>query len=157
MARDGENTMISKERLNLNRFIDDNGCWVWTGNKTKLGYGKITIQYRNQYVHRVSAHLYLGFDLNSDVQVQHKCNNPSCFNPEHFDFGDQSKNIRYAVEQGRHGRKNQFSSVGLCIHGHAFTPENTILSLRGRSCRICKNLNSIKYRAIKKGKLHETS
>jgi len=82
-----------KEILLIRRRIDGNGCWLWTGS-TSHGYGYISFQGYPHRVHRLAAHLWLGFDLASKLCVLHKddCNR-RCFNPDHLRIGTQSENI----------------------------------------------------------------
>lgn len=94
------------QRLERRRQITDNGCWVWTGAKDHYGYGKM--QFGGRYgqklgVHRVAAHAYLNFDLNSELKVLHHCDNPSCFNPDHLFIGTQSDNLQDCYRKGRLG------------------------------------------------------
>lgn len=88
-----------EERLLRKRLILENGCWLWTGchtAKTKPNnkiYGFIGVDGINKLVHRVAAMLYLGFDLESPLQVNHRCPNSLCFNPDHLYIGSQSDNM----------------------------------------------------------------
>lgn len=91
----------TQEILETKRTIDsDIGCWLWTGCATR-GYGQIIFGIRLCYVHRVAAHIYLGFDLSSPLQVMHKCDRPLCFNPEHLTFGTSKENMQDALHKGR--------------------------------------------------------
>jgi len=83
-----EQTLLSR------REIDDNGCWLWTGF-TRRGYGRIMWKQKVHDVHRVAAHIWLGFDLDSDLWVLHKndCNR-RCFNPNHLHIGTRADNER---------------------------------------------------------------
>lgn len=138
-----------RDRLLNNREIDPiTGCWLWTGVRLPKGYGKMTWGYRTFLVHRLSAFEFLGFDLASPIQIQHKCNNPPCFNPDHFITGDQRQNLQYMSELKRFKGKNQFSDATHCKRGHEFTPENTVQQRSGRLCKICKNLRTNRRRAV---------
>jgi hypothetical protein len=79
-------------------------CWNWTGAKQAgYDYGKIRIDGFYRYVHRVSAHLWLGMPLDSALFVRHRCiGNQACFNPSHLLVGTQAENNRDISEQGRH-------------------------------------------------------
>lgn len=87
-----------KERIEKHRKIDEFGCWLWTGPVTNTaGHGHIVIirngKRTSTTVHRVAAHVYKGFDLDSKLQQNHTCKNPHCFNPEHFYEGTQGQNM----------------------------------------------------------------
>jgi hypothetical protein len=82
------------ERMNLKTVKDSiTGCWLWMGGNTR-GHGKIRFNYCKEMVHRISAHLYLGYDLDSSLQVNHKreCPNKNCWNPDHLYIGTQKEN-----------------------------------------------------------------
>lgn len=107
------------------------GCWIWKWGKTTEGYGEIFFNGKTQYVHRVSAFIYLNFDLDPWKSVCHKCNNPSCFNPEHLYIGDDKTNGEDRAKKITH-----------CKHGHALIPGNVYYAKNSkypkRQCRRCK-------------------
>lgn len=75
---------------------DSSGCWNWLGNKTALGYGRRAIGPRGKskawLTHRLSYFAFFGkFDYT--LNVNHKCHNPSCCNPEHLYVGTQAENM----------------------------------------------------------------
>ena len=87
-------------------FCDiSNGCWVWTGAKDKDGYGLIRVAGKNLRAHRLSAEMHKQSPVPKGVHVCHSCDNPSCVNPDHLWFGDNSKNQVDCVRKGR--RRNQ--------------------------------------------------
>lgn len=123
---------IIGNQLESNREINpQTGCWNWKLGKTLAGYGQIYIGSNPFYVHRVSAAIHLGFDLNSDLIVCHTCDNPSCFNPGHLYVGTDKTNQEDRAEKITH-----------CINGHEFTSENTYIATNAkypkRQCRRCK-------------------
>ena len=71
------------------------GCWNWVGAKTNAGYGVMCLkgQARYVYAHRYSFELH-GGKLFPGVYVLHKCDIPSCVNPDHLYAGTQSDNLR---------------------------------------------------------------
>jgi hypothetical protein len=89
------------------RFVDKinktNGCWYWTGAKTPKGYGKIVVNGKTVYAHRLSWVLYCGPAL-EDIEsllILHKCDTPSCVNPKHLFVGTHSDNAQDAANKGR--------------------------------------------------------
>ena len=76
------------------------GCWVWTGNKDKIGRGSMRIDGKTYRPHRIAAEIFLP-NYVSWLQVNHKCDNPSCFNPDHLYMGTQQDNITDCVKRGR--------------------------------------------------------
>ena len=92
--------MTILHRLFKQRSIDPiTGCWNWTGAKHYKGYGLVRYNEKTCKVHRLAASVFLNLDLEDrKCQVMHKCENPSCFNPDHLELGNNSKNqaTRYA-------------------------------------------------------------
>src|SRR5438105_593248 len=117
------NAKLSIEcRLMKYRRIDlETGCWLWTGRIADNGYGQTSIDTKPYSVHRVSASIYLGLDLNSNFQSNHKleCKNKHCFNPEHLYVGTASQNSNDIVRAGRNFNRNKTH----CKNGHEYTKE----------------------------------
>lgn len=74
------------------------GCWLWTAGKDTNGYGQFSIKSKAVLVHRFSYELHKGkLNTNSSyhgVCVLHKCDTPSCVNPDHLVLGTQLDNIK---------------------------------------------------------------
>ena len=72
------------------------GHWLFNGCKDDHGYGLITWKRKRIRIHRISAHLFLGLDLNGSLRALHKqtCPYHNCWNPECLYIGTQSDNIR---------------------------------------------------------------
>lgn len=58
-------------------------CWTWNGKKTKDGYGTFSVNGKRVYVHVWSYDHYVG-DRPRGHEVDHRCHNTSCVNPEHL-------------------------------------------------------------------------
>ena len=90
-----------KERLNRYTLIDlTTGCWNWTGYKDRDGYGNINIGRLPHQAHRVAYAEFKG-TFDETLQVRHKCDNPSCINPEHLELGTHKDNMRDKKERDR--------------------------------------------------------
>lgn len=79
---------------------DKTDCWEWQRAKNNKGYGTLTINKRQVYCHRLAYRLCVG-DIPKGLFVLHKCDNPSCINPEHLDVGNQSRNMKDCYARGR--------------------------------------------------------
>lgn len=124
------------------------GCWTWTGCKSPKGYGQILFNDNKIHLaHRVSYIMANGL-IDSSLLVRHKCDNPSCVNPDHLELGTYKDNNRDKIERGRDPRKNQTH----CLRGHEYTLENTLIQRggEGRQCRECHKAAMLKYLAKKK-------
>jgi hypothetical protein len=79
----------------------ESGCWEWLGAKDELGYGIIKVDGKTMATHRLSYALTNGFIPNG-LLVLHKCDNPSCCNPDHLFVGTQLDNVWDSINKGRH-------------------------------------------------------
>ncbi len=116
----------------LNRSIKrDNGCIEYQGNDGhKYGLISITINGKRK---SVPAHRALwmavndGFDLPSNVQIRHKCDNTRCVNDEHLIEGSSRDNMQDCIERGRRATK-------YCLHTRKrFFDDETIKAIRNES------------------------
>ena len=88
-----------KNRIISYRYINpQTNCWEWTGGLYWHGYGKIALERKTKYVHRLSAWIWKNFDLDSNLCVLHHCDNKKCFNPEHLFIGTKQDNMDDKVE-----------------------------------------------------------
>lgn len=79
------------------------GCWEWTGYCSKVGHGQFQTLEKVDYAHRYSWVLHNG-EIPDGLCVLHKCDNPSCVNPEHLFLGTQQDNIIDMYKKERSGR-----------------------------------------------------
>lgn len=89
------------------RFMDkvmpepNSGCWLWMATADEKGYGHFGIAAgKARKAHRVSYELFVG-PIPAGQIVCHKCDNPSCVNPEHLFIGSHQDN---ADDRGAKGR-----------------------------------------------------
>jgi hypothetical protein len=78
------------------------GCWEWQGAQDDGGYGLICWRGLNWRLHRLSAYLSLGLARIDTRQINHKCNNPSCWWWAHLYIGTQKDNYDDAMRAHVH-------------------------------------------------------
>lgn len=88
----------------------DTGCIEWTGAKLPRGYGRFYWRGKPRYAHRISLELS-GVVVPDELMVLHKCDNPSCVNPEHLMLGTQNDNMKDASKKGRCRRVQDWRGV----------------------------------------------
>lgn len=71
----------------------ENGCWVWNGAKSPLGYGRVSRDGRWQEAHRVVYEDLRG-PIPKGLSLDHLCRNPSCVNPDHLEPVTHRENLR---------------------------------------------------------------
>jgi hypothetical protein len=77
-----------------------NGCWIWGGCRSKGGYGTISIDNKELYVHRVIYERTHG-PIPAGMCICHTCDNPACCNPDHLFVGTHKDNVHDAMRKGR--------------------------------------------------------
>jgi hypothetical protein len=83
---------------------------LWQGKKLPTGYGRISHEATEHYIHRLSYELHRG-SVPDGLYVCHTCDTPSCWNPDHLWLGTHQNNM-HDMRVKRRGA-NQFTK------GHA--------------------------------------
>jgi hypothetical protein len=82
------------------QFYKGCGCWLWQGAMNDRGYGVIHYGKKRYLASRVSYLLYVG-EFDDSLCVLHKCDNPSCINPDHLFLGTRGDNNKDRTKKGR--------------------------------------------------------
>lgn len=77
-----------------------NNCIEFSGPKTKFGYGKQKFKGKQTSAHRVAYQKAYG-EIPKGLCVLHKCDNPSCINPEHLFLGTHKDNTKDMFTKNR--------------------------------------------------------
>ena len=123
--------------------VDKNGpggCWLWTGQRDRKGYGR----YSGRSVHRLVYELLVG-SIPDGLQIDHLCRVRNCVNPTHLEPVTLRENL---------ARSRNPSAISIlfdtCIRGHEFTPENTYFRPSRPRVRICKRCQRERQAGVKR-------
>jgi hypothetical protein len=144
------------ERLMRRVVIDPiTGCWIWTGQLSKQGYGAIGIKIGTSNtmipVHRLSYEINVG-PIPPGMTLDHICHDPSvchsgrlcphrrCCNPNHLKLATGADNARRGWRGNKPdiGLRNRIKTV--CPRGHPYSLENTSVRRGRRNCRECHRI-----------------
>jgi hypothetical protein len=124
---------------------DPSGCWMWSGLKSKEGYGRFYFERRRFFAHRISWFWHFGA-IPDEVLICHTCDQPSCVRPDHLWVGNDTANI---ADRHRKGRTASGDRHGSRIHpervprgernGSVTCPESRP---RGEGCYLSKLIDN---------------
>jgi hypothetical protein len=119
--------------------IDPSGCHIWTGHKTRTGYGMTSSNGIIGYVHRFMWEWKNG-PISESLQVDHLCGVTSCCNVEHLRICTARENTLAGNNMAaRHAKKLVCPKCG--------GPYTTLQRKRGefRVCMPCKKKKDAEY------------
>ena len=113
----------ARKRFESKYRVDEaSGCWLWTGYKSQLGYGLLTVDRVRMRAHRLSYQLHIGPIPKGEgfhgTCVCHKCDVRNCVNPEHLYLGTHQQNMRDRNERDRVGHSQR--------HGRAILKDDDV-------------------------------
>jgi hypothetical protein len=112
-------------------------CWNWTGGKVNFGYAAFFVNGKPVRGHRFSYELKYG-KIPRGFFACHRCDNPSCVNPDHVFLGTQADNIADCISKGRNAKGQ--------THGTVTHPESIC-----RGEKLSKIMFRVAARGIKNG------
>lgn len=74
------------EKIKNNINIIENDCWEYNGHINGTGYKNIKILNKTIPTHRVMFY-FKNPKISQNMIIRHKCNNKSCCNPDHLEYG----------------------------------------------------------------------
>lgn len=122
----------------------NSGCWLWDGSWNTTGYGNYWFGGKCHTAHRFLYETLFG--PQPGLEIDHKCRQPCCVNPDHLEAVTVAENNRRRVGLGKANRKKTH-----CRNGHPLSGDNLeIVVVPGgqkRRCIICRNANQRAYNA----------
>lgn len=97
---DQERIDLKNKLLNRSKFNENNQCLEWKEGKAAKGYGTICFKKVILLTHRAAWIVFNG-DIQDDMVVCHKCDNPPCINVDHLFLGTQKENMNDMILKGR--------------------------------------------------------
>lgn len=91
-----------REFIQANSTATVEGCWLWKRYTMPKGHGRIRWQGNMELAHRLSFRAWRSEP--GDLLVCHRCDVPSCVNPEHLFLGSHQDNMRDRNAKGRTAR-----------------------------------------------------
>lgn len=108
IPRGARMTMDERERQFWSRAtVTTGGCWEYNGAKTAMKYGRVGWigedgRHVSATASRIAWIITRGPISSSKMQVCHKCDNPSCYRPDHLFVGTAAINQADMMTKGRH-------------------------------------------------------
>ena len=109
------------------------GCWLWLKYIAQdTGYGKLTVDGRQLYAHRVYYERHRG-PIPEGLVIDHLCRVRNCVNPAHLEVVTRGENtLRGETPSGINSRKTH------CPQGHPLSGDNLYRWKNKRQCNICR-------------------
>lgn len=123
------------------RDVDE--CWEFMGSKIGIGYRSFNAEGKQHYAHRWMWEYAYG-PIPDRHDIDHLCRNRACVNPYHLRTATRSENLLAGQTIVARQSRQQY-----CVHGHAFSEENTYRWRGHRLCRKCRERRN-RERSIRK-------
>ena len=96
---------IDRARLELayHKYVlegPEDDCWNWLGAVDSAGYGTYHFTEARVRAHHISYVIHYGL-IPTGSQINHKCDNPACINPNHLYAGTQAQNVQDMIDRSR--------------------------------------------------------
>lgn len=139
-----ENDVLQR-RLN-EKSRREGECLVFYTTVQPNGYGQMWNGRRPEQAHRIAYRIAYG-DIPRDTEIDHKCRNRACINPEHLQAITHKQNMHLSeTVMGLNHRKTH------CIRGHELKGDNLRLEPDGRrQCRACDRVRYLRKKEKRDG------
>lgn len=82
----------------------NSGCWLWSGSQDRKGYGQLRITGQGPGSLKYATHVSLELHdrpVPPGMFACHRCDMPSCVNPDHLFIGSAQENTDDMIRKGR--------------------------------------------------------
>ncbi len=107
--------------------VTESGCWLWTGFVNRGGYGRFRVADKKMLAHRYAWIRNVG-EVEAGQFVLHKCDTPSCVNPNHLFLGSKADNNADKVRKCRQSRGAAHSTIMRAVAAKGASSARTKLS-----------------------------
>lgn len=125
----------------LDRLVEENECWLWTGPLNRDGYVEFRQDGRFWMGHRYFYTKTFG-EIPEGMEIDHLCRKRHCVNPAHLEAVSHEENIN----------RGSRAQATVCKRGHEYSPKNTRIDSKtgARICRACVREYSRNYKERKR-------
>lgn len=137
------------ERITRRIHVAEDGCWLWLGAASRIGYGIVKWEGASRLVHRVTYTELVG-PVPEGLELDHLCRNRGCCNPAHLEAVTHAENMRRGTANNAAGLKAAAQlqrAKTHCPHGHPLSGENLRIrkSDGARECRACGRERALRH------------
>ena len=128
--------------------VTESGCWIWMAGYRGDDYrGYACHEKKHDLAYRWAYRIYKG-EIPLGMQINHRCNVPSCVNPDHLYAGTQAQNIGDCIKSGRraigskHGMAKLSESQAADIKNNPTMPRKVLADRHGVSVQTIKKIRA---------------
>lgn len=110
----------------------EDGCLDWPRSRNNRGYGQVRHAHKTMLTHRV-AWEYANGPIPDGLNVLHRCDRPSCYEPSHLFVGSLRDNTRDMLNKGRQWLQiAPERALRGAAHGNAVLTDDAVRDIRRR-------------------------
>lgn len=147
MNKKGRTVTNTPETIKKRIVIDDNQCWIWQGFKDRDGYGRMRLDGKERFTHRIAYEAWVA-PLEPGKVIMHMCDKPACCNPEHLKQGTQGENNRDCAAKGRKPKGSKNGNAKLTEYQVAKIREWFTKGVSGEELSKIFNISRVQIRKI---------
>ncbi len=117
-----------KRRDYLSSYVEQDGCWIYTGSVNNRGYGTILGRAAHRYFYE-----HLVGPISDGLTIDHLCRVTACVNPAHLEPVTREENIARTDQQPGH-----------CRSGHPIAGKSYRVLERGNPAYQCDRCDEIR-------------